>query len=116
MNGQQEVTRDILDMGIMKVSKTGSNAIKKHMMSVAQNTPIIGIATCSMQTVRILSGTIAFGMTLIVSTKIKHLTRKDLIRAISTVTLMQYATQKVQNQKRWNLSSNNWLLLHLRTG
>ena len=107
MNGRQEVMKDTLDMEIMKVSKTGFNATKKHMMSVVQNIPNIGIATCLLKTVKILSGTTAFGMKLIVISKVKHLTKKDSIQVTSTVTLMPYATQKVQNQNILTLSNHS---------
>ena len=107
MNGRQEVMKDTLDMEIMKVSKTGSNATKKHMMSVVQNIQNIGIATCLLKTVKILYGTTAFGMTLIAINKVKHRTKKDSILVTSTVTLMPYATHKVQNQNILTLSNHS---------
>ena len=89
----------------MKTSKIGLNAFKRHTMYVVQDIQNIMVATISMKTVMIQIGMIVSGMALVVMKNHKMNTREVSRVGTWTVTLMQSATQWVQNRKRWVLSS-----------
>ena len=89
----------------MKTLKIGSCVFKIHTMYVVQVIQNIMVATISMKSVMIQIGMIVSGMILDVMKNHKMNTREVLRAATWTVTLMPFAIQWVQNQKRWINSS-----------